>query len=348
MSIMTVCGPISAEQLGRNASHEHLFCDVSSEYIAPPPELTAWLDSLGCSLEELEDPRIHGILLRQPNWSRRNLQLDDYDTLLAELRWLKRAGYDSLIDPTSNGMSPRRPLDLRSLAQSSGIQIITGTGYYRHRFHPPHVATASIAALIEDMERDLTCGIEGTDVRAGVIGELGTTWQGIAGSEEKVLIAAADINRRLNTPIMVHTEGRTNYAVDAIELLVRHGANPRKIHICHVTEVPYWEDILRTGVSIGLDNFGYTFSDDVNLYTGTNDQEQIALLKSMIDAGYGDRILLGNDICMQMRFHQYGGWGYDHIATNLTAYMLRAGITEEQLRALFVENPARFLDSNLS
>jgi phosphotriesterase-related protein len=47
---------------------------------------------------------------------------------------------------------------------------------------------------------------------------------------------------------------------------------------------------------------------------------------------------------MKMRLHKYGGWGYDHIQTNLTPYMKKAGITDEELRMLLVENPKHFLN----
>jgi phosphotriesterase-related protein len=47
---------------------------------------------------------------------------------------------------------------------------------------------------------------------------------------------------------------------------------------------------------------------------------------------------------MKMRLHKYGGWGYDHILTNLVPYMKKAGITDEELRVLFFEAPQRFLD----
>jgi phosphotriesterase-related protein len=47
---------------------------------------------------------------------------------------------------------------------------------------------------------------------------------------------------------------------------------------------------------------------------------------------------------MKMRLHKYGGWGYDHIQTNLVPHMKKAGFTEADLQLLFVENPQRFLD----
>jgi phosphotriesterase-related protein len=47
---------------------------------------------------------------------------------------------------------------------------------------------------------------------------------------------------------------------------------------------------------------------------------------------------------MKMRLHKYGGWGYDHILTNLVPHMKKAGFTDEHLHMLFVENPKQFLN----
>ena len=69
--------------------------------------------------------------------------------------------------------------------------------------------------------------------------------------------------------------------------------------------------------------------------------DRIRDLKRALDAGYADKIIMGNDVCMKMRLHKYGGWGYDHILTNLLPYMRKAGITEEQLQTLLYEKSSK-------
>jgi phosphotriesterase-related protein len=77
---------------------------------------------------------------------------------------------------------------------------------------------------------------------------------------------------------------------------------------------------------------------------GASEQKDIDQLLRIFDAGYGHKVIMGNDICMKMRLHKYGGWGYDHILTNLVPHMKKAGFTEEHFRMLFEENPKQFLD----
>ena len=75
------------------------------------------------------------------------------------------------------------------------------------------------------------------------------------------------------------------------------------------------------------------------------DQARIEDLREIFDSGHGDKVLVSNDICMKMRLHKYGGWGYDHIQTNLYPFLYRAGFTDAELSVLFEENPRRFLDT---
>ena len=62
-----------------------------------------------------------------------------------------------------------------------------------------------------------------------------------------------------------------------------------------------------------------------------NDQVRIDALKRIFDAGMGDHALMSNDICMRSRLHLYGGWGYDHIQTNLFPFLRQSGFGDRKL-----------------
>ena len=95
---------------------------------------------------------------------------------------------------------------------------------------------------IEDViHRELLEGMDGTDIRAGFIGELGTSGTQITPSEEKVLVAAAHVQSETKVPIMVHTEGVRDTVLSALTLLEREGADIEKVHICHVNRAPVVE-----------------------------------------------------------------------------------------------------------
>jgi phosphotriesterase-related protein len=202
----------------------------------------------------------------------------------------------------------------------------------------------SISEIEEVIHRELVEGMDGTDIRAGFIGELGTSGAHITDSERKVLIAAARVQNDTKAPIMVHTEGILDTVLAALSLLESHGADLERVHICHVNRNPWWRDVVSQGASIGLDCFGSSFSIDSEIRMNPTDQARIGDLREILDAGYGDKVLVSNDICMKMRLHKYGGWGYDHIQTNLYPFMRAAGFTDAELRLVFEENPRRFLE----
>lgn len=344
MAVITVTGEISADELGVTLAHEHIISDTSKDYREPPESVKAFMREYGISLEEGVTLRNFGLLMREPQWSVDNQILSSYDDALEELAVAKRAGVRSVLDPTPIGLG-RNPVALRDLSLALDMVIVTGTGYYRDKFHPPETATMTVEDIEEKMTRELMDGIDGTGVRAGVMGELGTTGGRIFPNEKKTLTAAGRVNRRTNVPIMIHTEGRREIIMEALGILEENGANLEKVHVCHVCEAPYWKEIADTGASVGLDQFGSTFNVDSEVVMLPTDVERIRGLKRILDAGYGHKVLIGNDICMKMRLHKYGGWGYDHILTNLLPYMYKEGITDEQLHMLHVENPARFLDT---
>jgi phosphotriesterase-related protein len=344
MAIITVRGLIEPGELGPTLPHEHLFCDTSPDYREPPPEIRSLMDDLGVDLEAPITLRSLGFLRREPQWSVSNQVVDSFDDLREELGWAKRAGTKSIIDPTPIGLG-RNPEGSRRLAEVLDMHIVGATGYYRQAFHPPEVGSMSVEEIEARLLREVEVGMDGTDIRAGVIGELGTSGDEIRPVERRVLTAAGRVQRATNVLVMVHTEGRRNVVLEAIALLEANGANPARVHICHINGAPWWRDVVATGAWISNDCFGSTFSIDSETKMNPTDQQRINEVREIFDAGHGDRVTISNDICMKSRMHKYGGWGYDHIQTNLTPFLRKSGFTNGELSMLFVDNPRRLLDT---
>jgi phosphotriesterase-related protein len=144
---------------------------------------------------------------------------------------------------------------------------------------------------------------------------------------------------------MVHTEGVRETVLRALALLERNGAELERVHICHVNRARWWKDVASRGATIGLDCFGSAFSIDSETAMNPTDQARIDDLREIFDSGHGDKVFVSNDICMKMRLHKYGGWGYDHIQTNLYPFLRQAGFTDADLDTIFRENPRRFFDT---
>jgi phosphotriesterase-related protein len=78
------------------------------------------------------------------------------------------------VDPTNRGLA-RDPLALARVARAIGLSIIMGSGYYVAAAHPPDMDARTADDVAREIVTDLTVGVGDTGVRAGFIGEIGTT-----------------------------------------------------------------------------------------------------------------------------------------------------------------------------
>ena len=104
--------------------------------------------------------------------------------------------------------------------------------------------------LAEEMRKDILQGIGETDVKAGLIGEIGTSAI-MSDSEKKVLKAAGMVGAETGKAIHVHTDLYTENGFEVIDILTREGARPEKICIDHV-DVWLRPDYIRRLLDMGL------------------------------------------------------------------------------------------------
>ena len=76
------------------------------------------------------------------------------------------------------------------------------------------------------------------------------------------------------------------------------------------------------------------------------DTERVKLIKLLIDKGYLNQILLSCDVCLKTCTRTYGGYGYDHLLTNIIPMMEDEGITQEQIDTMLKNNPQNWLDND--
>ena len=67
------------------------------------------------------------------------------------------------------------------------------------------------------------------------------------------------------------------------------------------------------------------------------------MVQSLIDAGYLENILLASDFATARDTQRNGGPGYAKTVTQFVPMLREAGITEEDIRVMTVENPLRLL-----
>jgi len=346
MAVWTVTGEVEPAELGITLPHEHLFIDLSDHRREPPEPIRRQVEALGLDLEAEPSLATLGYLRRDALWSGRNHRIDDPELLASELTLAALAGVGTIVDAT--GILPTRdPEANRRLSERSGVRIVAGSGYYRASAHPLGLGERSVSEIESLLMTEVTEGIDGTGIRAGVLGELGTSGTELHPVEERVLEAAARVSASTGVPMLVHTEGFLPVIRRVIAIVESVGADPAKLNVAHVsgTERSGWREIVAAGATFGMDAFGFESQgrDSIGQWWPT-DQENIRALAEIAEAGHLRSVLVSHDIAHLTRLHAYGGWGYDHLVTNLVPHLRRAGFDDAALETLLVHNPARFLD----
>ncbi len=343
MSVITVQGVIDSNDLGIISPHEHVFIDIRNQFTNPSEAAQKALSKKNISITNLD------VLSRNPYALLDNLVLNNFNTAEKELMRFKKAGGDTIVDATSIGIG-RDPRSLMAVSRTTGINIIMGCGYYTFDTHPPDMNTKTVEEIRDEILSDITVGIGDTHIRAGVIGELGTSEE-IHPNEVKVLKASGKAHIDTNVGIIVHTYPWANNGFEIIDILIGEGVPPEKISINHVDveiDIDYCSGIAEKGAFFEFDDFGkeyYIDRPDRGFAGGVfaRDIERVRALKILIDKGHLGNILISCDICLKTLLHRYGGWGYDHILTHIVPMMHEVGISDEEIESMIRDNPHRFV-----
>jgi predicted metal-dependent phosphotriesterase family hydrolase len=301
--IRTVLGPISPEQLGICMAHEHLIFD-------------AWG------------------MWPVPNYS---LIIDDVDLIIEEVHAYRAAGGISIVDVTNVGLG-RDPLALRRISQATGVQIVMGCGWYREKAYPAYIQEKSADELAAMLVSEITEGVDGTGIRPGIIGEIGTERKFITPTQERVFRAVARAHLQTGAPISTHTTHWGELALEQLDLLKEEGVDPHHVIIGHLgdrRDISMLLPIAERGAFLGIDNIGY--------HDYQREERRAQNVVELIAAGFRSQVLLSMDIATLNDLHWYGGKGFDYLLLRFIPLLRELGATDEDVLALLIENPQRAL-----
>ncbi len=338
--IQTVTGPVDPLKIGRVLPHEHMLCDLRS--LVAPLDNGIFYDKVALSN--------YGALSRNPYAVLDNANLDDRQAAEYECCLLKKAGFNLVADATTEDFG-RDPVFLRQLSEKTGVYIVAGCGSYTDAAVTEERKRRSVAEMRQRILDDLLIGMEGTDIKAGMIGEIGSSEE-MTEAEYKFIQAAAEAQSETGFGMHIHACLWNREGLKALDHAIACGADPKKLCVNHadvLLDEGYMMGILERGAWVEFDNFGKEYYVDRwnrNLLKGSfaYDKERVQLLKKLIDRGYSNQLLITNDICLKSMLHNYGGWGYDHIGVNIIPMMEDYGIAPEEIDRITRENPIRFLE----
>ncbi|CAL1580271.1 unnamed protein product [Knipowitschia caucasica] len=339
--VQTVLGLVDPEKLGRTMTHEHLTMTFECCYFAP----AAGDEAVAVNPFQMQ----HMHWLRQNPYScRENLLLQqETDAVRDELRVYSQAGGGAIVENTTTGLDRDLPT-LKRLAQDTGVHIIAGAGYYVDCTHSEATKSMTVEQLTDVMVREVMNGADGTEIRCGVIGEIGTGWP-ITDSETRVLRATAHAQTRLGCPVIIHPGRNPAAPAEVVRILQEAGGDISKTVMSHLDRTIFDEgellEFAKLGSYLEYDLFGtemlnYPYNMEVDM---PSDSQRVQTLAFLVKEGYEDKILVAHDIHTKNRLTKFGGHGYSHILQNIVPKMLIRGFTQHQVDKILIHNPKHWL-----
>lgn len=333
--VQTVLGLIEPEALGHTLMHEHLIWDI-----ALPAHRKS--SDPGPAIELGNHWALTNYEIKPLN-NRRQFDVDEMCEAVSEFG---EAGGKAILELTIGGLCPD-PAKLKQIAERTGVTIVMGCGYYLAHYQDEETLELSTDELTARIIAQVEVGAWGTDIKAGIIGEIGChePWKDF---EKRSLTAAAIAQQHTGAALTIHPARSADHPFEAIDLVARNGGDVSRTIMGHIDRTIFDDDRLfrlaDTGCVLEFDLFGrdgpWYLTDDIDL---PNDGTRIAMIRTLFDRGHGSQVVISHDICTRSRLTKLGGHGYAHITKRVLPHMLKRGLTGRDVDMIMIENPARLL-----
>ncbi|MFD9701427.1 phosphotriesterase [Lentzea sp. NPDC059081] len=314
-TVETVRGPVPIDDLGTVLMHEHVFV-LDTEYLANQPEM----------------------------WDRQTAVADAVERLTE----LAGRGVRTIVDPTVIGLGR----DIHLVAEVNArvdINIIAATGLYtldtipmHLHYHGPNTLLGGPEHMVEMFSRDLTEGIAGTGIKAAFL--KCAIEDELTPGVERVMNAVAEVHTSTGAPITVHTSAGHQTGLVAQRVIQAAGADLGQVVIGHsgdTVDLDYLRRLIDNGSYLGMDRFGL----DILLPL----EERVSTVAKLAEQGYAERMMLSQDASCHNVWFPKGvreaalpNWNYTHLHDTVIPMLREAGVTDEQLHTMLVENPRRY------
>ena len=300
--IMTVNGPISSRDMGVSLVHEHILVDF-----------------------------IGADKITEQRWDKSKV----IERSLPFLKQIKDLGCQTLVECTPEYLG-RDPLLLKFLSYSSGLNIITNTGYYgavNNKFLPQHAFTETADQLAFRWTMEWVDGIEETLAKPGFI-KIGVSNDTLSDIHKKLVIAAARTHLNTGMTIASHTDPAIP-AFEQIAILQNEGVAPEAfiwVHAQTEKDLNNHVNAAKMGAWIGFDGLNEKNLDDY-----------VRMIKNMKDNKLLYKVLLSHDAGWYRPGEENGGEfrGYTTLFEKLIPLLQKENFTRREIHQLLVSNPSK-------
>jgi phosphotriesterase-related protein len=321
-TVQTVLGPVDSSKLGFTLSHEHINASSAGIWQAWPALLGGRATFIANAVDQLKRAKDEGV--------------------------------NSIIDCTTIDLGRDIRL-MEEISRKSGMQVIASTG---HWLDPSNTMRArTIEELTDFFVREATVGIEGTDVKAGIIKVANGGMIDAFG--EKLLRAASRASKATGLPMTTHSPGAQRVGEKQAAIFEEEGVSPSKVCIGHTDNSPadYQAGLARRGYYLGMDQLprGGPAPPGTPLQApgALTWEQRYAQIKALVDAGFTNRLMLGNDHSLGMTLQTTASDplrvaqnpdGMLFVVRRAIPALRKIGISDQAIRTMTVEVPRRFLE----
>jgi phosphotriesterase-related protein len=297
---MTVKGPVASYKMGVTLIHEHILVDFIGA------------DSIG-----------------DIQWNNRDVER----VVLPYLKQLKGFGCHTLIECTPAYLG-RDPLLLKALSRSSGLNILTNTGYYgagNNKFIPRFAFDETADQIAARWTEEWINGIEGSGVKPGFI-KIGVGPENLSDFHKKIVTAAARTHLKTGLTIVSHT-GLSTPAFEQLEILHAEGVSPEAFvwtHAQNEKDLTTHVKAARMGAWISLD----WINED-------NAEDYVKMINNLKENNLLNKVLLSHDAGWYHPGEKDGGnyRRYSALFEKLIPLLKKEKFTENEIHQLLVVNP---------
>jgi phosphotriesterase-related protein len=299
--IMTVNGPVPSEEMGTTLTHEHILVDF-----------------------------IGADSIREQRWNRDKV----IEKVLPFLMQVKKTGCNTLIECTPEFLG-RDPVLLKSLSDSSGLNILTNTGYYgaaNDKYIPKSAYDETSEQLASKWIDEWNNGIDGTGIKPGFI-KTGVDSGPLSDIDKKLIEAAAKTHLQTGLTIASHT-GLAIPAFEELEILRQEGVSPEAfiwVHAQQEKDPSNHVKAAQMGAWISLDGLN-----------DNNPEEYVRMIKNLKDNKLLNKVLLSHDAGWYRPGEENGGEfrGFTTLFVKLVPMLRKENFSEKEIHQLLVTNPS--------
>lgn len=310
-TVNTVLGPVDVKDLGFTLMHEHIL-NSSAGIPQTFPELVDREQAIARGVAALKEAAAEGIR--------------------------------TYVDVTT--MDLGRDIGvIRAVAEQVDVHVIVATGIWidiprsiARGVTPDQLARAFI--------RDIEVGLDGTDIKPGVI-KVATTEEGVTPANELVLRAAARASNETGMPITTHTAAPEKVGNGQVQIFLEEGVDLNRVCIGHSNDsddLDYLSGIARQGCYLGMDRY------PGGRVQGLKWDERTQVVKELLDMGLLDRVILSHDypisfLLTQEMNEERQAYNPDELCfiNRVVLPRLRElGVSDEAIHTMMVDNPRRY------